>query len=283
MRDAPGGRHLILTAVLVVACLLLLTANIAGTELGGNGGGLGAIDQLQSIVFPLALGMWAVLLIWFLIRRSRRGRAPHKPQEERSSGLYGLVVVFVIIAAVALISGPMKDTIFSNEDGGFDDSVGHQVPEGGEKVETSQIVLLGAFAAILIALLPIFYRYAKGRSIAGDGPFTLMDDVQTLESSIVRVQVSTGDDLRDAIITSYQEVLEMARGRLKDADILTPRELREQSVATLGWPEPQMVELTRLFEIARYSEHPVGTREKDRSVECLQGILAKVAGVEHAK
>ena len=283
MRAASSGRYLILTAVLVMVCLLLLTANITRTELGGSGSGLGSVRQLQAVIFPLALGMWAVLLIWFLVRRSRKGRGRQQAHEGRSPEPWGLVVVFVIIAAVALVSGPMKDTIFSNEDGGLNDTVGQPLPSVDGAVDSSQIVLIGIFAAMLIALLPFLYRYARGRSIPGDGAGRRLDDAQVLESTIDRVTVSTGDELRDAIISSYQQVLEMARRRLKDADMLTPRELRRASVDILGWPEPQMDELTRLFEIARYSEHPIGTEERTRSVECLQEILSTVAGVGHAQ
>jgi hypothetical protein len=283
MREGPSGRYLILAAVLVVVCLLLLTANIAGTDLGGKGGGLGAVEQLQGVIFPLALGMWAVLLIWFLVRRSKKARNRKQSREEPRSSPWGLVVIFVIIAAVALVSGPMKDTIFNSENGGSNGTSGQDMPSVGGAMETSQIVLIGAFAAVLIALLPLFYRYAKGRTISGEEPGTQMEDVQVLESSIARVQMSTGDDLRDAIISSYQQVLDMARDRLKDADILTPRELRKASVETLGWPEAQMEELTRLFEIARYSQHAIDTEERGRSVECLRAIHAKVAGVGNAQ
>jgi len=279
MRDAPDGRYLIVTAVLVVTCLLLLTANIAGTELGGNGGGLGAVEQLQGIVFPLALGLWTVLLIWFLIRGRKKGRGgPRRAREEQGASVWGIVVVFVIIGVVSLISGPMKNTIFNSEDSGLNDSMNQPLPSGGQAIESSQMIMIGALAGVLIAMLPLLYRYAKGRSISGEGSGNLPEDVQTLETSIDRVRMSTGDELRDAVISSYQQVLEVARGRMKDADMLTPREIKIASVETLRWPEPEMNDLTILFELARYSDHQIDEGERSRSLECLEAILQKAKG-----
>lgn len=282
MRALPRGRYLIVFAILVMICLLLLTANIAETELGGKGSGQGAVEQLQGIVFPLALGVWTVLLIWFLLRSMKRKRGgPKGEREEPSSGLWGLIVVFVIIAAVVLISGPLKESMFTTEDNGLNDTMDQPLLPGENATESSKIVLVGALAAVLIAMLPLLFRYAKGRSISGDGRASILEDVQILETTIARVKVSTGDELRDAIILSYQQVLDMARARLKDADMLTPREIMEQSVHTLGWPSGAMEEMTRLFELARYSQHAIDAEERTSSKNCLESILSKVAGAKN--
>lgn len=83
-----------------------------------------------------------------------------------------------------------------------------------------------------------------------------------------------GADLKDTVIRCYFEmnrVLNEERGVRRER-AMTPREF-EVRLGELGLPEQPVVQLTRLFESARYGTTVTGEREADRAVASLSAIV----------
>jgi hypothetical protein len=53
---------------------------------------------------------------------------------------------------------------------------------------------------------------------------------------------------------------------------LTPTEFMREVLARLSLPRAAVPTLTGLFELARFSHHPLGPSERDRAVDALHEI-----------
>ena len=82
-----------------------------------------------------------------------------------------------------------------------------------------------------------------------------------------------GEDPRSTIIRTYQQMCLLVQvGKLEDEPFLTPKVFAERAVKELGWTEGPLVDLTLLFEEARYSNHEMGESQKERAIVSLERL-----------
>jgi len=89
-----------------------------------------------------------------------------------------------------------------------------------------------------------------------------------------------GEDPRATIVRLYVRLLGEIAPRIGDVDALTAQEIHRQILTTLGVSGPASEALTRLFEEARYSTHPVGADDAGRcrvAIEQVERDLARSA------
>jgi hypothetical protein len=80
-------------------------------------------------------------------------------------------------------------------------------------------------------------------------------------------------EARTAIIKCYRRFERVAaRARVPRAPWQTPDEFMLETLARLDLPRPAVERLTRLFEIARFSDHPLGEVERDEARSGLEEI-----------
>jgi hypothetical protein len=80
-------------------------------------------------------------------------------------------------------------------------------------------------------------------------------------------------DARAAIIKCYRRFERVAaRARVPRAPWQTPAEFLVEALTRLTLPRPAVERLTRLFEVARFSDHPVESLERDEARSCLEEI-----------
>jgi Domain of unknown function (DUF4129) len=85
-------------------------------------------------------------------------------------------------------------------------------------------------------------------------------------------------DPRTAIIKCYQRFERVAsRARVPRAPWQTPEEFMRATLARLALPPDAVERLTRLFELARFSHHPLDAQERDLAREALETIRAFIA------
>lgn len=86
----------------------------------------------------------------------------------------------------------------------------------------------------------------------------------------------TGEsDPRVAIIKCYQRFERVAsRARVPRAPWQTPEEFMRETLARLALPRDAVERLTRLFEVARFSHHPLESVERDLARAALEEIRA---------
>jgi Domain of unknown function (DUF4129) len=104
----------------------------------------------------------------------------------------------------------------------------------------------------------------------------------------VAVEASLDDladdaDPRTAIIRCYQRFERVAsRARVPRAPWQTPEEFMRETLARLALPPDAVERLTRLFELARFSHHPLHAQERDLARDALETIRACLAEREAA-
>jgi hypothetical protein len=85
-------------------------------------------------------------------------------------------------------------------------------------------------------------------------------------------------DARSAIIKCYRRFEQfLARSRLPRAPWQTPTEFMREALARLALPEEPVTRLTDLFELARFSNHPLTERNRLSALEALGETRAALA------
>jgi hypothetical protein len=84
-------------------------------------------------------------------------------------------------------------------------------------------------------------------------------------------------DARVAIIRCYRRFERVAaRARVPRAPWQTPEEFMRETLRRLVLPHRAVDRLTRLFELARFSVHPLGPIERDSARACLEEIRSEL-------
>jgi hypothetical protein len=92
-----------------------------------------------------------------------------------------------------------------------------------------------------------------------------------------------GADARAAIIRCYRRFEQVAaRARVRREPWQTAGEFMGDLLRRLAVPDRAVERLTRLFEVARFSEHPLGPAERDLARGCLEDIRVALDRKEQA-
>jgi hypothetical protein len=86
-----------------------------------------------------------------------------------------------------------------------------------------------------------------------------------------------GGDPRVVILALYASMLEALRPMVDNLPTSTPEEIRAAHLVRLGVRPEAAGTLTRLFEEARYSEHPMGPTESAQAQEAVRATLDDLA------
>ncbi len=152
--------------------------------------------------------------------------------------------------------------------------------EGSQQIFSSigsSIAILVFLASILIALF-LFLRYKK---FSEEDSVAKEDISSTADRALT--ELHEGDDVRDVVIRNYQKMLIILEEEGVHQDIsFTPRELEKMVLAKLTLTEETIDEMTELFEEAKYSDHPLGEKERNRAMDNFKQIREELEGVEDA-
>lgn len=192
-------------------------------------------------LLPLLL----VALGWYLVWRYWSGR-DGQPIEEAFAALAGLLDLFALPDKPPA-SMPSLDLAI-----------------------TALLVLLALaiFAAmVLVAMADHLERWWAGREGAAAAPpgRDTLDDIEA--------DLRAEPDARVAIIRAYGRFERaLADARAPRATWQTPAEFMRSTLARSPVPAPPVQRLTTLFEIARFSAHPLGAEARDAACDCLDDI-----------
>lgn len=135
------------------------------------------------------------------------------------------------------------------------------------------LALAAGLASLAVALVLLFAErlaewWERRRRLPADAP--LLEVVgESLDD------LASERDARAAIIKCYRRFERVAaRARVPRAPWQTPDEFMVQALARLALPQPAVERLTRLFELARFSDHPLEEPERERARRCLEEIRA---------
>jgi uncharacterized protein DUF4129 len=133
------------------------------------------------------------------------------------------------------------------------------------------LALLAGLATLAVAVLLLFAeRFARWweRRNRAEPDEPLNEAVQESLDDL-----ASEPDARVAIIRCYRRFERVAaRARVPRAPWQTPDEFMHETLRRLVLPYRAVDRLTRLFELARFSGHPLGSPERDTARGCLEEI-----------
>jgi hypothetical protein len=267
-----------LAFAICIASLGLLVANVQGSDLGGSGSVSGSFAQLQKFLLPLALGLWAAVLIYLIYRSigMKMGRGRSQGQGSTPS-IIGIIVFLIVLSGFAFLTGSAPKMMEPDPDAS---EIEPGVPEGPRSPTAdisgsyTAILLVALFAVILIPIL----RFRRGKDAFG----TISKNEKMEESTLVREAIgelkgTANEDLRGVVLNTYRQMLHLVQERIGGTGPMTPRELAELTIGRLNWPENDVRGLTEVFELARYSTKELSEKEKEKAIDCLDGIEQSIA------
>jgi Tfp pilus assembly major pilin PilA len=137
-------------------------------------------------------------------------------------------------------------------------------------------MLIGLLIFVAILAIVLGLKYVR-RTPVRAGPARAALERQNAKDIVDQAvrDLYAGDDARSVVIRTYQMMSRLLRGRVQDAETLTPREMAAMAEARLGWPEQPTKELTYLFEEAWYSNHELREESKESALRCLRQISSQ--------
>jgi len=257
------------------------------------------------VILSLGVGMGAFLLVLGLVlklldrKAGDRADRPRHRKAERGivAGIIILVLTFVLVprlsieamkAALARGSGesaenappPPSGYALLEGQGRPGDAEGYgSGPPGIPPLFALAVALAGALALGGGLAFILFRREGGGgRGVDGD----LLAALAAAEAAgRARRRIELGDAVRDAVVECYGAMCAIFDGRAgadgRNVGALTAREFAGR-LAALGAAEPEILELTSVFEKARYSAEECGEADRDRAVRALAAIETRYAG-----
>ena len=139
--------------------------------------------------------------------------------------------------------------------------------------------IAGALAAVAI---PELRALAAARRLARDDEDASRAAADRARAVLAGAADALGEgrDPREVIIALYAELLERLSPMVGDLAPETPEEIRVHHLVRLGIAPARANALTRLFEEARYSTHPLGPEEALRARDVIRAAEFDLARVE---
>lgn len=134
---------------------------------------------------------------------------------------------------------------------------------------------------LLSSILALIFFYIRHKNLSEQSSETEENISSTADRAIT--ELHEGEDVRDIIIRNYQKMLiVLEKEGVKQEISFTPRELEKMALSRLQLSEGTIDEMTRLFEEAKYSDHPLGEKERRRAIDNFKQIKDELKGMKNA-
>ncbi len=280
-RPSPVVLGLVAVGIAVGAAATLVATSTRPYSLpSGEGAGyslpiwvLGAL-----LLTPFIAGFAAVLY-----QRFRTGAARPPGTVVAVAAIFGVFLLFLFLLSIAAHGNLLPSTSSSGSGGSGSTgngsgSTGGTGPGSGGGIfptESSSfafshglVLLLGVVIILVVAavLVPGLLRRARDRraGAAAEAAAPAAVDAASHAFQVADADLDHGTDPRTVIERLYTGLLARVGPATGDLAALTPEEIRAERLVRLGVRAPAAHALTRLFEEARYSSHPMGPDAADR-------------------
>lgn len=238
---------------------------------------------------PLLVGTGAIIL-----RRVREFHA-RLPRQVLTFGAVILVlaITFIVFAhATAGSTGSLGTSSPPPPPGGSSNNSNPGPPsDGGPRLldPTSwglppwlPLVVVAIAALIVVAFVVPSLANRIGR---GGVPAEVTDDRAAAQAALseAATRLDGASDPRSVIIDLYRRLLGRVTPLAGDLDPSTPEEIRDEHLLPMGVRADAADQLTRLFEEARYSSHPMGVDATHRALEAIRAAEADLGRVERSR
>ena len=266
-------------ALLVGAAAALLSGAVSPDGPGASSTGPGAATYVAWGIVAIGLGYLGATIY----DRIRNGSMPVPTRIVVTI----LVVVALLIGFVVLShfvattqwgagSGPTSGTSGPNQSLPFNDS--QNSTSNFTSVGFANLGLPGwafyALIAVVTAIVGLLVMRAALRTRIPDEPVEADRDAVR---AALRTAFDALDDLtadpREVLIALYAQLLRRLAPVAQDLDTSTAEEIRRDHLVRLGVRARSAAEITRLFELARYSSHPIGSDDAQRARTAFREAL----------
>jgi type II secretory pathway pseudopilin PulG len=149
---------------------------------------------------------------------------------------------------------------------------------------TLYVVVVVAVIGLAVAGVPRLAEYLEERREARRARSRVGEVAAQVQSALREAAeaLGAGKDPRLTILALYAELLARIRPLVKTLDHETPEEIRRLHLTRLGIRPGAAEDLTRTFEEARYSSHPLGPEAVERTTAAIRAAEADLErrGVE---
>lgn len=254
---------------------------------------VGVVHALAAVAGVLVVG--SLLLVWVGTpsperRRRRRRRLGTKDLEQLGASLSGAgkaaAIVGGAVGVLLLVALPFLAPDAAAPTG---TTPGNAVPRGqasssvpvGHAATTSTaltwLVVGSAAALLLLAPAAVFVRRRSARRERR----AVVPDAAASVASVLRRSLADLESERDARLAVQRAYAHMEESlgeiELARAPDETPTEFTARVLRVLGASAAAASDLTGLFEIARFSDHPMGEDDRRRAIASVRRVEAEVA------
>ena len=285
-------------SIVIVAVAGLLVALAALLDPRGSGFTLPQVRVTFTVPeFLLILTGAVFVAAWVLIMVAARAR--RKPESDPDSSvrtswrqaIAPVIAMLPLIGTVVILwldGGRLAGALLALGQGWFG---APNAPDGAAEPIVLSLPWLGwgvgllglavALVTLAVAVLLLFGDRLLAWWLARHARAQRAEIVAAVDETLD--DLDDGADARVAIINCYRRFEHVAaRAQVRRAPWQTPEEFMREALGRLALPESSVERLTRLFEVARFSHHPLGAPERDRARRCLEEIRRSIELTEAA-
>lgn len=275
-------RGTILTTLGVLVALGVVAIAARGGVQTGEPGSRRPADGLLDVLFSLflvalALGVVAIVLVFYLNRDALR--ALPEPIRRRQRSRRTILLVFASVLVLALVVRSLGERQGELELPGLqplpsaDGAPPGESPEAGYQPEFAWLPVLIVLALATAGVAAAWWSAKARRRQRGEGAeltfVDALDDVLAETLDDLRAEV----DPRRAVIGAYARLERaLAAYGVPRRPAEAPLEYLARTLAEAEVGPVAVKRLTLLFERARFSQHEVGPEMKDQAIEALETV-----------
>lgn len=242
------------------------------------------------VFFVAVLGMLAVICAaWILVRLSSQTKGVSNSTLVNALLAILVISLFIVGLRVFGVGGPPPPTSTSTS------STNSSGPTGtGASGNTTNLSGLGAYTLfpsippwvpfvvlafvvliLVVVAVPQTRRYLAERQDRLAPKTGSAPEPPGVRAALTRAsaELDLGADPRLVVLALYSEMLMHLQPMVGSVETITPEEIRTVHLVRLGVRPEAAKTLTRLFEEARYSTHPMGPKESLRAQEAVRATL----------
>jgi hypothetical protein len=297
VETSSRGRNALLTAIGVLAAIVLVAIAARGSTSAGGGATRAPSDALMDVLFTaylVAIVGGAALFVYLLMLRKNMKVEGGLPR--RRSVLEMLATMFVMAAAGTLIARrlgelerPTLPPVQPEEAVGTVGTLPATTGPAGSSYEpgVAWIPVLVTTALILVAIAAWWYAGRARRRARGElQPELAAAVAEAVDQSLDDLRAEP--DPRRAVIAAYARLERVLAGHgLPRKPAEAPLEYLGRMLTELSVSDRAARALTELFERAKFSQHAVGSEMKEQAIDALETVrddlLAAQALAEQAR
>jgi hypothetical protein len=285
----PGRTSPALLAVLAAAIALGAAASLLAAAAPvfqpTSSGVLGSWSPSQIQLGLVLLTPLLLIIVATLWRRVREATSPLPAQFLVSLLMVGVLAVAFVALTLLFSGSPHGLGLFGQQNGTTPPNVTTNNSSGSPPVSGTNpalpgtpwgvpswlpiaVFVIAALALVGFAAPALSRRWARGGLDPGGEGGARATAQRAFAEAAARLETSS--DPRSIIVDLYVVLLGQVARVSGDLDARTPEEIREESLIPLGIRREVAEQLTRLFEEARYSSHPMGPEDVRRAQAALR-------------